>query len=360
MNKENEAALKRLAEFQERGCHMLIPSTQHIQGIDEGFSAIIETVKLSPDPKDKDVYPHDGGNYDNKRLSWKEACGGPNELVRIAKRGLDRLALCAGLIWSPNLSRLERDPNAKKRVQYVAVGGVRKPDGSPHFVQATYWMDLEVELKKLEMQYKNYKDNKEYLISRDLLQKEVNMEKLCESGAKDRVVRELLGVGKPYTLKELELEFVMVRIVPRFDMSDEYTRRRLLDIKLAALSGVYGMGPALLPEQTRPQDVMEVATPIDIEAEKLADPPDDGIPPFTDPNPEPDPGEVVDPQTSLLVDFQNMGAADQEKTLNAMAKSKGYDLKNYLDRCKVTTVRALKPEGRDKLFSFISGLTGKA
>lgn len=364
MNKDNENALKKLAELSAKGCHMLIPSTQHIEGIDDGFSAIIETVKLDPHPKNKDVYPHEGAHFDNYKLIWKEGNGGPAELVRIAKRGLDRLALCAGLIWSPSLSRLERDPSAKKRVQYVAVGGVRKPDGSPHFVQATYWMDLEVEKKKLEMQYRDNK-NADYLIPRDLLQKEVNMEKLCESGAKDRVVRELLGVGKPYTLKELELEFVMVRVVPKFDLNDEYTRKRLIDIKLAAMSGVYGMGPAaLLPEQTKPTDVVEVATPIDIPADEGEN---DDAPNFTEPAAQQAPAGTIpdfsdtsettttgaDTLESRLTDFGQLTASEKEATLRRMAAAKNYNLDAWLKKAKVAAIRELPEDARVGLFKYI-------
>jgi rRNA maturation protein Nop10 len=219
-------------------------------------------------------------------------------------------------------------------------------------------MDLDVEQRKLEMQYKDNK-NKDYLISRDLLQKEVNMEKLCESGAKDRVIRELLGVGKPYTLKEIALEFVMVRIVPKFDMQDEYTRKRLIDIKLASMAGVYGMGPSLLPEPAKPQDVIEVAAPIDITNEQNGGqtPPADDIPNFSS-SPEPEP--ELDTGESQVVDFNSMEIAEQEKTLQKMAAAARYDLTSYCTKSGKRSVSELKPETREKLFRHLAGIPAKA
>ncbi len=257
MNKVD--ALKKLQEFKERGCHLLIPTTQHVDSLSDQFEIIIDTVKLSGDPKDRDVYPHESSAYDYKVSAWKNPKTIPDQKVRITKHGLEKLNILAGIMWSPTLCREIRDPNIPGRIAYEAVGGVRKPDGTPYFIPKLYAMDLDVEREKLENQYGKAEDKK-WLITRDLLQKKSNIATLCESGAKNRVTREILCLNNFYTVKDLEKEFVMARIVPKLDLKDEYTKRRLIDLQLQALTGIYGVTPPTAPDIR----AIEYSAPIDI------------------------------------------------------------------------------------------------
>jgi len=87
------------------------------------------------------------------------------------KFGLDKLATLAGVMWSPSLCREIRDPNIAGRIAYEAVGGVRKPDGTPYFISKIYAMDIEVEREKLVALHKG----DEAKVKNGLLQKKSNI-----------------------------------------------------------------------------------------------------------------------------------------------------------------------------------------
>ena len=338
MNKEE--ALKALDKYKKDGCHMLIPTTQRIDDLSDQFSIVIDTVLLSGHPKDKDVYPHENGTYEYNKNDWKNPAQADAQKVRIAKHGLDKLAILSGIIWSPSLCRQIRDPKVEGRIAYEAVGGVRKPDGTPYFIPKLYAMDIEIERQKLEFQYrdKTAKD-KEYLVGRDLLQKKGNISELCESGARNRVTREILCLNGFYTVAELKREFVMARIVPKLDLNDPYTKRRLVDLQLAAMTGIYG---SVEP----PQRMIECEAPIDIKVveESAAEEPLNGKP---------------DPVESAIIDFQNSDELGQCKALTNMAFQKGYDLVGYMTKSNRKQLSEFSKEKREDIFKYLIALPDK-
>ncbi len=354
MDQEIKEALDKLERMKADGCHMLIPSTHHIESIATGFAVIIDTVKLEPHPRMKDVYPDETKTYDFNKNDWREEYRTGNETVRIHKQGLNKLVRCAGFIWSAPYSRLVRDPKEKDRMAYVAVGGVRGPDGQPYFVQASYAMDLGIEEEKLRQQYK---DNKsiEYLVKRDLLQKKINLEKLCESGAKNRVVREILCINNSYTVKSLDKEFVLVRVVPKFDLKDEYTRRLLVNAQVAALTGVYGG----MPQPFGDLKAIECVAPIEVTAKE-----DDrdiidmetgevtqngnGKSPETETKTEPGPNS--------LDAFKSMDPKRQVEVLCFQASRKNYDIETYLKKAKIKNISDMSALKKEGLFAHLQSL----
>lgn len=338
MNKD--AAIKKLQEFKARGCHLLIPTTQHVDSLSDQFEIIIDTVLLSGHPKDRDVYPHEGG-YDFNAGKWKCAdhqVG--NQKVRIAKHGLDKLNITAGMMWSPSMCREIRDPNIAGRIAYEAVGGVRKPDGTPYFISKIYAMDIEVEREKLESLHSG-KANKDYCITRDLLQKKSNIATLCESGAKNRVTREILCLENHYTVDDLKKEFVMVRIVPKLDLNDPYTKRRLIDLQLQALTGIYG-----LPQQQPDRAQIEYSAPIDIKMVKESS---EEEPP--EPETKPPADETAKPGQPF--DFEKLDGASQNTILNDLIKTTGYDINGYFTRCKIKTLDDVTGKSRIGLYEHL-------
>ena len=338
MNKEE--AVKKLQEFKARGCHMLIPTTQHIDDLSDQFAIMIDTVLLSGHPKNKDVYPHENGTYDYKASDWKNPKIADAQKVRIAKQGINKLNILSGIMWSPSLCRQIRDPKVEGRIAYEAVGGVRKPDGTPYFIPKLYAMDIEVERQKLEFQYRDKPaKDKEYLVGRDLLQKQGNISELCESGAKNRVTREILCLEEPYTVESLRQEFVMARIVPKLDLNDPYTKRRLVDLQLAAMTGIYG---GVEP----PRRLIECEAPIDIKVveESAAEEPLNG---------------KIDPIESAIIDFQNSDELNQCKVLTNTANAKGYDLAGYLKRAGGKALTDFSKEKRADFFKHLLSLPDK-
>ena len=338
MNKSE--ALKALAKYKESGCHMLIPTTQRIDDLSDQFSIVIDTVLLSGHPKDRDVYPHDSGAYNFPGANWKNPTTAGEQKVRIAKQGINKLNIMSGIMWSPTLCRQIRDPKVEGRVAYEAVGGVRKPDGAPYFIPKLYAMDIEVERQKLDFQYRSKTEkDRVYLVERDLLQKKGNISELCESGAKNRVTREILCLEEPYTVSSMSKEFVMARIVPKLDLTDPYTKRRLVDLQLAAMTGIYGGAEP-------PQRMIECEAPIDIKVveESAAEEPLNGKP---------------DAIESAIIDFGNSDDLDQCKSLTNTATAKGDDLAGYLKKSNVNALTDFSKEKRTDFFKHLVSLPDK-
>lgn len=338
-----------LEKYKQAGANLLMPSTQ-IAGLSEFHKPIIETVKLSSDPNDGDVYAHD------------DAKPGPDKKWRPTKQALMRLSVCAGVIWSPTESRRIDNGASRDYIAYKAVGGIKKADGQPVFFSAEYDLDFEVVAEELKTNYEmkaKYlkKDNGqrqatdkekveyvEYCVNRDLLQKRKNKLKLCEAGAMNRVLRMLLGLKQTYTTKELEQPFVMARIVFRPDFTDAAVKKQFVDASIKAMTGIYGTGAIA-------QDVRN-AEPIDITP--MAKEEDDKHHNGSN-------GEETKPtpEESAIVDFQNSDETSQCVTLTKLAFQKNYDLVAYMEKCQCNKLTDFKAEKRVDIFKHLLSLPDK-
>ena len=246
-NQDQEIVARELEKYKAQGANILMPSI-HIAGMSEFHSAVVETVQLSVNPEDGDVYPHD---TDGKKF-------------RPTKQALMKLSVCAGVIWSPTESRRVDNGADRNYIAYKVVGGIKKADGQPVFFSAEYDIDFEVieeelrdlyEKKAIKMKDKTAKERAEYVdycVRREILQKRKFKLRLCEAGAMNRVLRMLLGIKQAYTVAELQKPFVMARIVFRPDYNDKEVRRQLVDAHIKAMTGIYGPGSATaVPEKHR-------------------------------------------------------------------------------------------------------------
>ena len=331
---------KELEKYQGQGANILMPSI-HISGMTEWHSAVIETVTLSHNPEDGDVYPHD---TDGKKF-------------RPTKQALMKLSVCAGVIWSPSESKRIDNGADRNYIAYKAVGGIRKADGQPVFFSAEYDIDFEVmeeELKELyEKKAAKMTDRSaakkaeyvDYCIHRDMMQKRKFKLRLCEAGAMNRVLRMLLGIKQAYTVAELSKPFVTVRIVFRPDYNDKEVKRQLIAAHLQSMTGIYGpQAVAAMPEKTEPIDVTPCPPE---EKEKNGDEPEGkGQPGQEEPGPD-----------SLLIDFQNLDQAEKVKSLTAMAKRKAYNLADFLTRAKRKDLAEFTPEKLNDLFKHLSAMS---
>lgn len=344
-----KTAYQRLKEFEEKGCHMLIPSAISIEDIAPGFALIVEPVRIKAHPRDKDVYAHESSQYDYKADDWKSPATG-REKVRIHKQGLDRLAQAAKVDWLP--AQIIRDPNHSGRMMASVEGMIRTSTGELYRVQDIYGMDLEIERAKIIASYSfngKFDDKKQYLVDDRLREKDNNQAKSCISGAKNRVIKQLLCLRNTYSVADLEKEFVAVRIVPRLDMNDEYTRRRVVDVQIAAMAGIYGLIPG--PTGNAPQKQIEMVGNVDEAACQIDDNIVDAEPTTyrTEPDPE------LSPLESQKLDFQNSEVANQCQTLSKLATQKGYDLNGWQTKAK-QTLAGLTASKRVELFTYLMGL----
>ena len=336
-----------LEKYKAAGANLLMPST-HIAGLSEFHQPVIETVLLSTDPNNGDVYQHD------------DAEGGPNKKWRPTKQALMKLSVCAGVIWSPTESKRIDNGADRNYIAYKAVGGIKKADGQPVFFSAEYDLDFEVLAEELRTLYegkakwlKKGKGNGErpatevekeeyveYCVNRDLLQKRKNKLKLCEAGAMNRVLRMLLGLKQTYTTKELSQPFVMARIVFRPDFTDAAVKKQFVDASIKAMTGIYG--PAALDQEVRKSDPIDI-TPLGKE--------DDDKPPENTNQPT--------AQESAIIDFQNSDDKAQCLSLQGRADAVGYDLKDYLKRTQAANLLAFTAEQRVGLFKHLLSLPEK-
>jgi hypothetical protein len=343
-----------LETYKKQGCNLLMPST-HIAGLSEFHQPIIETVTLSTNPDDGDVYPHDF------------SAAGPNKKWRPTKQALMKLSVCAGVIWSPTETRRVDNGSDRNYIAYKAVGGIKKADGQPVFFSAEYDMDFEVleeeiregHVKKISAwkdKPSNIPEKVDELTKRDILQKRKHKLKLCEAGAMNRVLRMLLGLKQAYTTTELQKPFVMARIVFRPDYSDAAVRKQFIDASIKAMTGIYG--PQALDQEIRQ------SKPIDITA----------LPPETDDDPAPEPEtnqancETKQPagetkpetqQDSMLIDFMNSDDLGQCKTLTDISLTKGYDLAGFQHRAGAKFLGDIQRDKRVGLFNHIRSLPDK-
>ena len=337
-NQDQGIVTRELEKYKAQGANILMPSI-HIAGMSEFHSAIVETVQLSANPEDGDVYPHDA---DGKKF-------------RPTKQALMKLSVCAGVIWSPTESRRVDNGADRDYIAYKVVGGIKKADGQPVFFSAEYDIDFEVieeelrnlyEKKAAKMKDKTAKERAEYVdycVSRELLQKRKFKLRLCEAGAMNRVLRMLLGIKQAYTVAELQKPFVMARIVFRPDYNDKEVRRQLVDAHIRAMTGIYGPGSATaVPEKTEPIDI----TPCPPEKEQENGGDQEGKE-TSGPDPHAD---------SLLNDFQNLEQADKVKALTDLAKTRGYNLTDFLARAKRTSLAEFRPVKLVDLFKYLSSL----
>lgn len=314
-----------LEKYKTQGCNLLMPST-HIAGLSEYHQPIIETVQLSADPNDGDVYAHDNADP------------GPMKKWRPTKQALMKLSVCAGVIWSPTETRRTDNGASRDYISYKAVGGIKKADGQPVFFSAEYDIDFEVMKEELIEQYtkkaeqknkqgeyykKTAKERQEYVefcVNRDMIQKRKFKLRLCEAGAMNRVLRMLLGLKQAYTTAELSKPFVMARIVFRPDFSDAAVRKQFVDASIKAMTGIYG--PQALDQEVRNSKPIDI-TPL---------PEDDAE---TDKQPDAEPGapaEQPPPVADPLESFTKAGSHDQNVMLTQLSFKVRYNAADWVTR----------------------------
>lgn len=337
---------KQLEVYKTQGANLLMPSTQ-IQGLSEFHAPVIETVTLSPNQNDGDVYPHNDEEDQSKQK------------FRLTKQALMKLSVCAGIIWSTSETRRVDDGHDRNYVCYQAVGGLKKADGNPIFFKAQYDMDFEVieeELRALYLaktkgKWMKDKSDKEkadyvtYCVQRDMLQKRKHKLKLAEAGAMNRVVREILGLKNAYTVAELSKPFVMARIVFRPNYNDKDVKEKMLQAHIQAMTGIYG--PAIannVNRETAPIDI----TPLPDEEEPTNGETKQPVGETKSPVPE-----TKQPDT---IPFDKIPADQQDVIITNLAVKVGYSLSEYMARCKVAKLADVTAAAKFGLYNHLCGL----
>jgi len=243
----------------------LLPSQSILQSVDSMYVVRVETVRVSADPDDGEVYP----------LS---AFGGDDNKFSLAKPALNKLAQVAGISFLPQFSGRVDDGSNPDRVEYRAAAIRRKPDGDPIMACNSFEVDLVNEentlRKALRKKAKKKGWSKEYIedkIEDMMLRLRKHKVAKADTGAHLRCVRDLLGIKGGYTREELKKEFVVARIDFVPDLSDPRTKELMINRGASAMTGLYA-GPSGAPAvghsspMTRPAVEAE-AEPVEAQSE---------------------------------------------------------------------------------------------
>jgi hypothetical protein len=311
--------IQELDKWIQSGANILTPSVTITFDSESPFVPVISTLVLSPNPKDKEVYP-------SKGTSGKFALHG---------RAYSKIGVVGNVQWRSDASGPIIDPSGD-RVRYQAVGGIVTADGGTHYEYAYANEDLDVRRDDLEHQYagkvktdkwaKDFPLDKQQnwintRVERDFRQKRVNALKSCETNAQSRVVKKLFDIKPEYSAQELKKPFVIVRFTLKIDYSDPDVKLMLIQASIANTLQLFGPGQqSMQPMLPGPQHqlVEPDLRPIDASGDpNLADdePPTGSQPPPADDN-EPTPEEV----------FLGHDRDTKIKTIKALAKRKGHDL----------------------------------
>lgn len=308
-----ETIQNQIEKYRQGKANVLVPMTIFNDpcGI---FEPVLEVVQISINPVDGEAYS--STNQGKFRLSGV---------------GLSKLAQCAGVEY------ISADSGVKKLIprkycEYAAVGQLRKADGRPVRYKASYAVDLSIVEEELIAQYEkkattlakkeNWTAERKagyitFCINRDLLQKRKFMTQLAESGARNRVVRGLLGLKGEYTSAELQKPFVMITWRVKIDYSDPEIKREAMLMHIRAAAGIYGQEAQQTPPQLPGLEmgVIEEEAPPQHDEEPMPD--DMGAD-------EPPPENTPEPTDEEI--FSAFDKATKIRTLKEIAKKKGYDL----------------------------------
>jgi hypothetical protein len=307
---------KKIEEAKKAGWNLLIPSIP-LTPVDGGmFVPALETVQISSDPKDKEVYP-----------------GSDKNAFRLHATALQRIAVAGGIKWMPELCGSVRSGNA---IAYRAVGGVVKAEGDLYTEAGYYDQDPDILLDNLTEEYeskrskwhgkdwwkkKSKAQQDDYIkacINRDFRQKRAYRLQLCETGAKNRVIRKIFNVKSEYTREELSKPFLILRYRIRLDYQDPVVRAAVVGGAIQAAFGVFGGGGGQPRQIAAPS--MGIDPTEDPNLTGYQDPTDMVIDPE-----EPAPNGDTETMDSGLFDFENTDKNTQMNILRDMAKKAGFD-----------------------------------
>lgn len=179
---------------------------------------------------------------------------------------LNKIASAANIQWHPDKSGhtvLERN-----RVVYKAVAAIRQADGQYRIITDEYELDLEVIEDELRMEYEKKarfddfqkkmakeRNDLEYYIKRDLLQKRKFKTQLAATGAMNRVVRKALTLKNFYWPSEAAKPFAIARFDFQPDYSDPTVRRFASIAAVQAQNALFGQGSLTMPENVTPTEI---------------------------------------------------------------------------------------------------------
>ena len=261
--------------------NLLVSGSMAIQ-VSPYMRPVAREVKLDPDPAGGDVYPI---------TTRKRGDEWVNTEVGISAVGLANLGSTAGTMDIPQASGRVDSGSDPGVCTYRSTMAMRMPDGSWRVLSRDCTVKLATIEKEIrEQKTKKGQDNRNYStghpepwkperieaeIRRELLLKEKFLERLAETGAKNRTYRALFGIKTKYTPAEIARPFVIAQVVP--DMTAPEVRERFLDHATGSIDSLFGSGMASSPRRAlaagpSPVDIVrgDAAPASELDSDELA------------------------------------------------------------------------------------------
>lgn len=230
--------------------NLMMPTQTYGQVLGVFDKLTIEVVTIDPDPKQGDVYEPAYGKY------------------ALGKRPLSAIANAVGIIWDPQETRVIESSATKSRAK--ATGAMRKPNGEWIPLSDEKTIDIEIIEEELiykaeqdtlkgepywdngRREYRPWKSSEErqlYIdieVKKALLQKRKFKDELAMTGAKERVIRQLLAIKQTYSKAELSKPFAFPRVTTDTAkiLQDPEMRKVAIDRMSGSVSAIFGPGRA--------------------------------------------------------------------------------------------------------------------
>jgi hypothetical protein len=249
----------KILEWRKQGFHVLSPAIQ-VSTFAPGYGVNASMVLLDPTTDEKgrglDVY------WDERTMKQDER--------GLSKIALGKIAAAAGVSWLPGQSG-RKDPLTIQNLWIYQVLGVYLAyDGTPQTIHG----EKEIDYRDGSAQIGEWsRDAWREALSRDSRTRHINgwsdnrvMQarshgaERAETGAMERAIRMGFGIKHVYTLDELRLPFVALRVCPVMDMSDPRVRAMVADRQLQGVAAMWA-GPtarAALQEYVPNSDFIDI------------------------------------------------------------------------------------------------------
>jgi len=210
----------------------LLPSKTMVESVQRFSKLTVETVVINSDPDAQEVFTLGRTEVTiGGKKTWVDK-------LSPTKTALDKLWFAMGIDSVPEKSGRKDDRSDRDYFEYLIVGRVTKPDGSKMEVSGTKSIDVRAYVEEMfenltqQHEAKNlgtwsgpktkrkltpFTDAEAKVhIERKCRAREIEMRKhglqLAETGAKNRLVRQITNLKPWYTKAELEKPFVVARI----------------------------------------------------------------------------------------------------------------------------------------------------
>lgn len=251
--------------------NLMLPTQTFGEVLGQYDKVTIEIVTVDPDPKAGDIYEPSWGKF------------------ALGKRPLNAISNAVGIIWDSASTTILESSTRKSRAK--ATGAMRKPNGEwivlsdektvdLGAIEAELWSKNEDEAKKgrpywenRQKQYSRWSSGKEktewiqHEVKKAMLQYRKFKDERAMTGAKERVIRQLLAIKATYTKAELVKPLAFPRVT--FDSSkmlkDPEMRQAALDRMTGSIGAIFGPGNGQHERDVTPQ---KTALPEPKEAEK--------------------------------------------------------------------------------------------